>query len=165
MLKVQHLVFWPWPIQPYHLLANLIWWDGPFKKQGIHLIFDINFHPNMLKGTIPKWYLCQTRMAGVVDVVYVNIVTWSVGCERAGELAKGGAVIGRLGTRVDGYLSPRAKKQVLQINKLGTTGSKGLGWMRHYMMCKCWNIGSINDEISVFRLKITHAWDARATCV
>ncbi len=29
-------------------------------------------------------------MAGVVDVVYVNIVTWSVGCESVGELAKSG---------------------------------------------------------------------------
>ncbi len=32
-------------------------------------------------------------MAGVVDVVYVNIVTWSVGCERVGELAKGGQML------------------------------------------------------------------------
>ncbi len=38
-----------------------------------------------------------------VDVIYVNIVTWSVGCGRMGELAKGGAVISRPGTRVDGY--------------------------------------------------------------
>jgi hypothetical protein len=28
-------------------------------------------------------------MADVVDVVYVNIVTWSVGCVRVGEVAKG----------------------------------------------------------------------------
>ncbi len=27
--------------------------------------------------------------ADIVDIVYVNIVTRSVGCERAGELAKG----------------------------------------------------------------------------
>ncbi len=42
-------------------------------------------------------------MAGVVDVVYVNIVTCYVGCEMMGELAKGGAVVSRPGTRVDGY--------------------------------------------------------------
>jgi hypothetical protein len=47
--------------------------------------------------------LCQTRTAGVVDGVYVNIVTWSVGCERVGELEKVGAVVSRPGTRVDGY--------------------------------------------------------------
>ncbi len=32
-------------------------------------------------------------MAGVVDFVYVNIVTWSVGCERVGELARGGQLL------------------------------------------------------------------------
>jgi hypothetical protein len=32
--------------------------------------------------------LCQTRTDGVVDVVYVNIVTWTVGCKRVGELAR-----------------------------------------------------------------------------
>jgi hypothetical protein len=41
------------------------------------------------------------RTAGVVDVVYVNIVTSSVGCERVGELGKGGAVVSRQWTRVD----------------------------------------------------------------
>ncbi len=45
-----------------------------------------------------------TRMAGVVDVVYVNIVTGYVRRERMGELAKGGAVFSRPGTRVHGYL-------------------------------------------------------------
>jgi hypothetical protein len=29
----------------------------------------------------------------VVDVVYVNTVTWSVGCERVGELVKGGQLL------------------------------------------------------------------------
>jgi hypothetical protein len=66
-------------------------------------------------------------MAGFVDVVYVNIVTRSVGCERVGELAKGGAVVGRSGTRVDGYSPPRAMKLVLQVNKPGAVGRKGLG--------------------------------------
>jgi hypothetical protein len=47
--------------------------------------------------------LCLTRMAGVVDVIYVNIVTLYVGCVRMGKLAKGGAVVSRPGTRVDGY--------------------------------------------------------------
>jgi hypothetical protein len=32
-------------------------------------------------------------MADIVDVVYVNNVTWSVGCERVGELAKGGQLL------------------------------------------------------------------------
>jgi hypothetical protein len=41
--------------------------------------------------------------AGVVDVVYVNIVTWYVGCVRMGKLAKGGAVVSRPGIGVDGY--------------------------------------------------------------
>jgi hypothetical protein len=48
-------------------------------------------------------YMCQTRMAGIVDVVYVNIITWYLGCERVRELAKGGPVVSRPGTRVDGY--------------------------------------------------------------
>ncbi len=65
--------------------------------------------------------------AGVVDVVYVNIVTRSVECERVGELAKGGAVVGRPGTRVDGYLPPRAKKLVLQVSNHRMAESKGLG--------------------------------------
>jgi hypothetical protein len=75
--------------------------------------------------------LCQTRTTGVADVVYVNIVTLSVGCERVGKLAKGGAVVNRPGTRVDRYSSPPAKKLVLQVSKHGITMSKGLGWMRH----------------------------------
>ncbi len=49
-----------------------------------------------------------------------------MGCERVGELAKGGAVVGRPGTRVDGYSPPRAKKLVLQVSKHGAVGSKGL---------------------------------------
>jgi hypothetical protein len=43
-----------------------------------------------------------------------------------GELAKVGAVVGRPGTRVDGYLPPRAKKLLLQVSKQGVAGSKGL---------------------------------------
>jgi hypothetical protein len=52
------------------------------------------------------WTLCQTRTTGVVDVINVNIVTLSVGYERVGELAKGGAVVCRPGARVDGYSPP-----------------------------------------------------------
>ncbi len=48
-----------------------------------------------------------------------------MGCERVGELAKGGAVVSRPGTRVDGYSPPREKKLVLKISKLGTMGSRG----------------------------------------
>jgi hypothetical protein len=50
-----------------------------------------------------------------------------VGCERVGELSKGGAVVSRPGIRVDGYSPPRAKKLVIQESKHGITGSKGLG--------------------------------------
>jgi hypothetical protein len=81
-------------------------------------------------------FLCQTRTTGVADVVYVNIVTWTVGCERVGGLAKGGVVVGRPETRVDGYSSPRAKKLVLQVSKYGVVVSKGLGWTRHEITCR-----------------------------
>jgi hypothetical protein len=37
--------------------------------------------------------MCPTRMAGVVDVIYVNIVTCNVGRERMGELGKGGQLL------------------------------------------------------------------------
>ncbi len=50
-----------------------------------------------------------------------------MGCDRTGELAKGGAVVGRPGTRVDGYSSPQAKNLVLQESKYGIAGSKGMG--------------------------------------
>jgi hypothetical protein len=43
--------------------------------------------------------VCQTRTADIFDVVYVNIVTLSVGCGRVGE---GWAVVSKPGTRVDG---------------------------------------------------------------
>jgi hypothetical protein len=49
-----------------------------------------------------------------------------VGCERVGELTKGGPVVSRPGTRVDGYSPPRANKLVLQVSKHGMAGSKGL---------------------------------------
>jgi hypothetical protein len=63
-----------------------------------------------------------------------------VGCERVGGLAKGGAVIGRPETRVDGYSSRRAKKLVLHVSKHEMMGSKGLVWVKHYVMCKYCNI-------------------------
>ncbi len=47
-----------------------------------------------------------------------------MGCERVGELAKGGAVVSRPGTRV----APRANKLVLQVNKCGMKGAKG--WVK-----------------------------------
>ncbi len=50
-----------------------------------------------------------------------------MGCERVGRVAKGGAVVGRPGIRVDGYSSPQAKKLVLQVSKNGVVVSKGLG--------------------------------------
>ncbi len=63
-----------------------------------------------------------------------------MGCERVGGQAKGGAVVGRPETRVDGHSSPRAKKLVLQVSEYGMVGSKGLGWVKHYMSCKYCNI-------------------------
>ncbi len=48
-----------------------------------------------------------------------------MGCERVGELAKGGAVVGRLETRVDGFSPSQAKKLILQVSKHGIVGSKG----------------------------------------
>jgi hypothetical protein len=43
------------------------------------------------------------------------------------KIEKGGAVVCRPGTRVDGYSPPRAKKLVLQVSKHEAVGSKGLG--------------------------------------
>jgi hypothetical protein len=49
-----------------------------------------------------------------------------MGCERVGDLAKGGAVVSRPGARVDGYLPPRAKKVVLQVSKnMGLREARG----------------------------------------
>jgi hypothetical protein len=42
-----------------------------------------------------------------------------------GELARGGAVVSRPGTRVDGYSPPQARELVLQVSKQGAVGSKG----------------------------------------
>ncbi len=48
-----------------------------------------------------------------------------MGCERAGELTKGGAVVSRPGTRVAGYSPPQERKLVLQVSKHRAVGSKG----------------------------------------
>jgi hypothetical protein len=102
-----------------------------FQVRGIfkHEIFIDTIHATINKTL--KDILGQMRMTGVADIVYVNIVTWTVGCERVGGLANGGAVVGRPETRVDGYLPSLAKKLVLQVSKYGAMESKGLGWMRH----------------------------------
>ncbi len=50
-----------------------------------------------------------------------------MGCERVGELAKGGAVVSRPGTRVDGYAQPQAKKLVLQVSKTWDRTEQGAG--------------------------------------
>ncbi len=49
-----------------------------------------------------------------------------MGCERVGQLAKGGTVDSKPGTRVDGYSSPRAKKLALQVSEHKIMGNKGL---------------------------------------
>ncbi len=41
------------------------------------------------------------------------------------ELVKGGAVVSRPGTRVDGNSPPRARGLVLHVSKHGAAGSKG----------------------------------------
>jgi hypothetical protein len=51
-----------------------------------------------------------------------------MGCERVGELAKDGAVVGRPGARVDGSSPPRAKKLVLQVSK-DTEWQEARGWV------------------------------------
>ncbi len=52
-----------------------------------------------------------------------------MGCEGVGELAKGGAVVGRPGARVDGYSPPRAKKLVLHVKTWnGRKQGVGLGY-------------------------------------
>ncbi len=42
-----------------------------------------------------------------------------------GELVKGGAVVSRAGTRVDGNSPPRARRLVLQVSKHRAAGSRG----------------------------------------
>ncbi len=37
--------------------------------------------------------MCQTRTTDIIDVIYVNIVTWYVGCERVRKVAKGGQLL------------------------------------------------------------------------
>ncbi len=49
------------------------------------------------KETTSSRVVCQTRTADVVDIIYVNIVTWSMGCVRVGEAAKGGQLIANQG--------------------------------------------------------------------
>ncbi len=44
----------------------------------------------VLYGDYSIYSLCQTRTSDVDDVVYVNIVTWSMGCVRVEEAAMGG---------------------------------------------------------------------------
>ncbi len=44
-----------------------------------------------------------------------------------GELAKGGAVVGRPVTRADGYSPTQANKLVLQVGKNRLMGSKEIG--------------------------------------
>ncbi len=59
-----------------------------------------------------------------------------MGCERVrGAKAKGGAVVSRPETRVDGYSSPQAKKLVLQLSKVGLSynNAGGSGWVG--MLC------------------------------
>ncbi len=40
-------------------------------------------------GTHLQYYDCVSRAADFVDVIYVNIVTWSMGCVGVGKVAKG----------------------------------------------------------------------------
>jgi hypothetical protein len=50
--------------------------------------------------------------------------------------ARGGAVVGRPETRVDGYSSPSAKKLVLQVSKAGlSSGRQGVRWGGSVVYC------------------------------
>ncbi len=54
-----------------------------------------------------------------------------MGCERVRGKAKGGAVVSRPETRLDGYSSPREKKMVLQVSKVGLSYNNAggrVGW-------------------------------------
>ncbi len=59
--------------------------------------------------TVHLFVVCQTRMADIVDVIYVNIVTWSVGCGRVGEAAKGGQLLANQGEEWMGIRTTRKK--------------------------------------------------------
>jgi hypothetical protein len=105
------------------------------------------------------WAICLNMFPTVPDedgwccwchlCKYCNLIC---GVWKCGRTCKGGAVVGRPGTRVDGYSSPRARELFLQVSKHGAVGARG-GLVRHYMMCKYCNIWSVNDEISMFMLK------------
>jgi hypothetical protein len=47
--------------------------------------------------TVRLFLVHQTRTADIVDVIYANIVTWSVGCGRVGEAAMGGQLLANQG--------------------------------------------------------------------
>ncbi len=49
--------------------------------------------------------LVSDGMADVVDVVYVNFVTWSMGCVGVGEVAKGEQLIANQGQEWMGILA------------------------------------------------------------
>ncbi len=94
-------------------------------------------------------YLSRTKRTEVADVVYVNNLIWTVACERVRRgKARGGAVVGKPETRVDGYLSPREKKLVLQVSKWGLLWDVR-GWVG-------WNIiWRINIVIYTWAVNIT----------
>jgi hypothetical protein len=50
-----------------------------------------------------------------------------MGCERVGELAKGGAVVSRPGGKSGWVFAPRAKKLVLQVSKTGDNREHRVG--------------------------------------
>ncbi len=52
----------------------------------------LNLNPSSLGS-----FIVSDGMADVVDVIYVNIVTWSKGCVRVGEVAKGEQMISNQG--------------------------------------------------------------------
>ncbi len=63
-----------------------------------------------------------------------------MGCERV-RGAKQRAVVSKPVTRVDKYSSPRAKKLVLQVSKIGMfVGCRGSDWEGYYVSCICCDI-------------------------
>ncbi len=64
-------------------------------EQYVYIQYSVYMNSN--KAAMHTDILVSDGMADVVDVVYVNIVTWSMGCVGAGEVTKGEQLIANQG--------------------------------------------------------------------